>query len=123
MASGMGVQQWQPKTVPSLGTTPVQVKLTGGTSKPGGVSGYTMTNPDASNWCYLKLYDTATVPTVGTTPVKTLVGLPPNGGNNYTINGAEIDFRNGIWAAVTASPADNDTTPPVTAPSGTIFYA
>ena len=111
MASGRAPAPYTPFKFVNLQTTPQQVKGTGGTSTPGGISGYHITNNSATIR-YVKFYDTAAAPTVGTTiPVLTL-GVPPVNGCLHPCGFGEIDFKNGIWVAATVNPDDNDSTAP-----------
>ncbi len=99
-----------PYTDPSLRSTPVQVKGTGGTSSAGQIYGFYATN-SATTWRYLKFYDTATAPTVGTTTPKRVFGIPPGGGGCIQFP-AGMKFSNGIWAAATTGAPNSDTGDP-----------
>jgi hypothetical protein len=74
----------------------------------GQVYGWSLQNNTATAR-FVKLYNKATSPTVGTdTPFMTLM-VPPNSGNNL-LGEIGIPFSLGISVAITANPADSDTT-------------
>lgn len=59
---------------------------------------------------YLKVYDTSVVPVVGTDIPVAVYAMPPNS-NAFGYTGAEgIERRQGLGIAITALPADTDTT-------------
>jgi hypothetical protein len=58
-------------------------------------------------WAYLKVYDENTSPTVGTDTSVLCFGIPPGGG---TIESDVFWVKNGLAFAITANPADSDTT-------------
>lgn len=62
---------------------------------------------NGASWAYLKIYDENTAPTVGTDTSILCLGLPPGGG---TIEADVFSVRNGLAFAITANPADSDTT-------------
>lgn len=62
---------------------------------------------NGTTWAYLKIYDKASSPTVGTDTSILCIGLPPGGGS---IDAFSFAIAKGLAFAITASPADSDTT-------------
>lgn len=73
------------------------------------VYGYRFANTNTTAFRYVKFYNATTAPTVGTTVPLYTVPLAPNstGDAQFTI---PISHSTGLGYAITASPADNDTT-------------
>lgn len=74
----------------------------------GRVGGWHLYNTNSAER-FLKLYDKASAPTVGADAPVMTVPIPPRSGANVEFTRG-IAFATGIAFAVTASPADNDTT-------------
>jgi hypothetical protein len=78
-----------------------------------GVIGYLCATNTNANPRFVKLYDKATAPTVGTdVPVATFLvpGNTSGSGTNVPLNGAGMNFLNGISFAITANVGDADAT-------------
>lgn len=96
---------WSPTRVLSAAST----NSTSVKGSAGQIGSITVANNSASNWAYLKLYDSASAPTAGAGTPVFVVAIPPGGGNNPPLPGA-IKFSSGIGFTITGGAADNDTT-------------
>lgn len=93
------------KLISAASTNATSVKTSAGT-----INALHVSNTNATTSAYLKLYNKASAPTVGTdVPVFTLL-IPPAGLRTIDCGATGVRLSTGIAYALTANPADADTT-------------
>ena len=102
-SASVGSGSFSSARVSAATTNATSVKTT-----PGVIAAIFASNTSAS-WRWLKLFNKTSAPNVGTdTPVAT-IGIPPGQSVAFS-NAMPLKFTTGIAYAITANPADNDTT-------------
>lgn len=91
------------KLIAANTTNPTVVKASAGR-----LLGWELANTTAS-WVYVKLHNIATAPTAGSTAVAEVIAIPPNGVNNFTLEGG-MGFATGIAFTTVTGSADADAT-------------
>jgi hypothetical protein len=74
------------------------------------INSLNVTNTNATNRYWLKIWNQATAPTVGTTAPTLTIGLDPNKTTQIDMGSYNMRLSTGCYYAITANPADTDAT-------------